>query len=270
MERKVLHPDGIPLAYRASGSGPAVVLLHGFGEDGEVWTDQRDCFPGCRLLIPDLPGSGLSAMRSDMSLEALADALLPVLDVESVSTFTLIGHSMGGYIALAFAERYPGRLAGLGLFHSSAFADSEEKKETRRKGIDFIESNGANAFLRTSIPNLFSAATKRAKPELVAGQVRRNEDFTDAALVAYYRSMMERADRTEVLRTIPVPVLFVLGREDGAVPISDGLQQCYLPARAQVEILEESGHMGMMEEAGKANQMLNSFVNWVLKPLKTS
>ncbi|MDB5252428.1 MAG: hypothetical protein JWP27_1597 [Flaviaesturariibacter sp.] len=270
MEQRLLHPDGVALGYRVSGTGPAIVLLHGFGEDGRVWTNQVDHFPGWQLIVPDLPGSGVSGMKADMSMEGLAEAVAQILDAESVSSCILVGHSMGGYITMAMAQKYPGRLAAFGLFHSSAFADSDEKKAVRSKGIDFIRQHGAAAFLKSSIPNLFSTATKAGRPELIEEQVQGNADMTDAALVAYYESMMARPDRTEFLKDATVPVLFVLGREDAAVPIADGLRQCYLPARSQVDILEASGHMGMIEEADAANRSLQRFVTWVSKQSTTT
>ena len=84
---------------------------------------------------------------------------------------------MGGYITLAFAEKYPGQLSALGLFHSSAFADSEEKKAIRRKGIDFIKQHGAFEFLKTSTPNLFSPQTKDEHPELIDEQLATIHNF---------------------------------------------------------------------------------------------
>src|SRR5688572_7259971 len=148
------------LHYEVIGKGPAVLLVHGFGEDSTVWRKQKEAIPGFQLILPDLPGSGSSEMINDMSMEGLAESLLAILDQEKIEQCILIGHSMGGYVALAFAEKYANRLKGLGLFHSTAYADSEAKIETRRKGIQFIQEHGALAFLRTSTPNLFSPGSK--------------------------------------------------------------------------------------------------------------
>ena len=137
------------------GKGKPVVLIHGFGEDGNIWDKQvaflKDHF---RLIIPDLPGSGRSALIPDMSIEGMAEAMHSMLMNEGISACVVLGHSMGGYLTLAMAEKYPDLFRSFGLIHSSAFADSEEKKAARSKSIEFIKNNGANEFLRTAIPGL--------------------------------------------------------------------------------------------------------------------
>lgn len=254
------------LHYEVIGDGPAVLLVHGFGEDSSVWRNQREAFQGFQLILSDLPGSGASEMIDDMSMEGLADSLLAILEQEKIQQCILIGHSMGGYVALAFAEKYENRLKGLGLFHSTAFADSPEKIETRQKGIEFIREHGAFAFLRTSTPNLFSPHTKENQKTLIEEQVQRASTFTDAALIRYYESMIRRPDRTNLLKTTVLPVLFIMGRHDTAVPIQDSLQQCYLPALSYVHILEESGHMGMLEQANESNRYLLNYISDLSKP----
>src|SRR5678816_1226564 len=147
--------------YRTMGSGKTVILIHGFAEDGEIWNNQAEFLKDhFRLIIPDIPGSGRSEFVEDGSIETYAEIIKLILDQEAqndnaaTGKATIIGHSMGGYITLAFAERWGQSLDAFGLFHSSAFADDEEKKQTRAKAIDFINNNGAAAFLGTTIPGL--------------------------------------------------------------------------------------------------------------------
>jgi pimeloyl-ACP methyl ester carboxylesterase len=263
MQEKELDYRGKKIVYRTAGEGPVVVLLHGFGEDGTIWKDQFELFPRHQLLIPDLPGSGRSEAIEDMSMDGLADAVKAVIDAEAGtgSCIFLIGHSMGGYVTLAFAEKYPERLRSFGLFHSTAFADSEEKKETRRKGIRFIREHGAAEFLKTSIPNLYAPQTRDQHKGWIDEHLRTTRNFSADSLVSYYEAMIQRPDRTRVLKDSPVPVLFVLGRHDGAVPLPDGLKQGHLPQITYIHILENSGHMGMREEVNKANEILSQFVN---------
>lgn len=196
-----------------------------------------------------------------MSLEGLADAVHAMLQHEGLQTCIMIGHSMGGYITLAFAEKYGHLLQGFGLFESSAFADTDEKISTRRKGIAFIQEHGAYNFLKTSIPNLYSPATKQDNPALIEQQLQTGQRFSNEALIAYYEAMIQRLDRTEVLRRSTVPVLFVLGKHDTAVPLQAGLVQCHLPQIAYIHVLEHSGHMGMVEEPERSNTILSQYLS---------
>ena len=168
---------------------------------------------------------------------------------------------MGGYITLAFAEKYPLQLSGFGLVHSTAFADSSEKKQNRLKGIEFIEQYGGFAFLKAGIPNLFGAAFKANHPEKVARLISASAQFSKAALQQYYRIMMLRPDRTAVLKSNPLPVLFVMGTEDSAAPMNDVLQQVHLPNKSYIHVLTGVGHMGMWEDADTLNRFLLDFIN---------
>ena len=144
------------------------MLVHGFGEDGNVWNKQMEYLKDkCYLIVPDLPGSGQSGMISDMSMEGLAEVLHSIIHEENIDRWTVIGHSMGGYITLALVENYWNHVNAFGLFHSTAFADTEEKKETRKKGIEFIKQHGAFEFLKTATPNLFSPNSKSQIPNSI-------------------------------------------------------------------------------------------------------
>jgi pimeloyl-ACP methyl ester carboxylesterase len=247
--------------YRIIGKGKPVMLVHGFGEDGEVWNNQVEFLKNSfQLIVPDLPGSGRSAMIEDMSIEGMAEVLHSIIHEEDIEACPVIGHSMGGYILLAFAEKYWNHLTAFGLFHSSAFADGEEKKATRRKGIEFINQHGAFEFLKTATPNLFAPKTRDERPELIDKQVAGLDNFSAPALVSYYESMIRRPDRTGVLQKAAVPVLFIMGKYDNAIPLEDGLKQCHLPEKSYIYILHESGHMGMLEEAKKSSGILEKFL----------
>lgn len=258
-----LNYHGNSVFYRVVGNGNPVVLLHGFGEDGNVWNKQveflKDKF---QLIVPDLPGSGESEMIEDMSIEGLAELTKAVIDKEMppTSRIILIGHSMGGYISLAFAEKYADYLGGFGLFHSTAYADSDEKKATRRKGIEFINQHGAFEFLKTAAYNLFSPLSKDKMRVLIDEFIGSLHNFRAEALVSYYEAMIKRPERIDVLKKLPVPVLFIAGKYDNAAPLSDVLEQCRLPEISYFHVLDESGHMGMMEETEKSNRILNDYL----------
>ncbi len=264
---------GKKIFYRVSGNGKPVMLVHGFGETGDVWKAQAEFLKDdFQLIVPDLPGSGQSEMTEDMSMEGMAETLRDILIAElpkvspsggnsEGAEVSLIGHSMGGYITLAFANKYGKSLRSFGLFHSSAFADTEEKIATRRKGIAFIKEHGAFEFLKTATPNLFSPGFKEEFPGLAGEFVQSLNNFLPESLVSYYESMIKRPDLTAVLKRSNMPVLFTMGKFDNAIPLRDVLKQCHLPERVYINILHRSGHMGMMEETDKSNRLLKEFLS---------
>jgi pimeloyl-ACP methyl ester carboxylesterase len=275
MQTKNIIFNGAGIFYRVTGNGKPVVLLHGFGEDGEVWNRQwaflQDHFT---LIIPDLPGSGQSAMIADMSIEGIAEVIKHVVNTELLSLTTektenicIIGHSMGGYITLALVQKYPQLVNAFGLFHSSAFADNEEKKVTRLKAINFIHGNGSYEFLKTSTPGLFLSGQDTSQPLTTEIQslIEKGRHFTPEALIAYYQAMINRPDRTAVLKNFPRPVLFIIGEHDKAIPFDQSMQQVYFPAQSHIHILRNSAHMGMWEETDKANTALLDFLLAVSK-----
>jgi pimeloyl-ACP methyl ester carboxylesterase len=267
-----------------------VLLIHGFGEDGTVWKHQAALLQNhYRLIIPDLPGSGLSPLlrvpltsvdatgaaplpeatpppgeTTGPSLETFAELLYALLRHEKIEKCCMIGHSMGGYITLAFAERHPGFLSGWGLFHSTAFEDNTEKKQARRKGIAFIQHNGAQAFLKLSAPNLFTDSFKQAMPEEVAALIQRGSQFSEAALIQYYEAMLRRPDRRDVLRSSLVPVLLMIGKQDAAVPLKESLQLTSLAPMTFVYILEQAAHMGMWEAPLETGSALLEYLRFTM------
>lgn len=289
MTEKTITYQNSVIFYRTIGEGETVVLIHGFAEDGEIWNNQIDFLKDhFRLIIPDIPGSGRSGLIKNANIETYAEVIKFILDAEfqkpslqdrvdenligdkypGPQLVTIIGHSMGGYITLAFAEKYPQYLNSFGLFHSSAFADNEEKKQLRAKAIDFIKENGTNVFLRASTPGLFTKAFAEAYPERINELIEKGKNFSAAALVQYYEAMIIRPDRTAVLKSFSKPILFIIGEFDNAIPLQSSLQQCYLPAQSHIHILNQSAHMGMWEEVEKSNQLLFNFLRHAtIKPL---
>ena len=258
-ENHVIFQDAT-IHYRIVGKGLPVVFVHGFAEDSTVWDNQTAFLQNdFKLIIPDLPGSGRSGLidKEHIGLEDFAACIKQILTEENIEQVVMIGHSMGGYITLAFAEMFPGMLISFGLFHSSAYADDAEKIETRKKAISFIEKNSAFAFLQTSIPGLFYEQSNSA---LVNALIEKGRSFSAKALIQYYKAMIARPDRTMILENAHTPVLFVMGEHDKAVPFKHSLQQSHIPRQSYVHILRKSGHMGMLEEPAKANEIFTNFL----------
>lgn len=250
------------VSYKKKGKGKPVMLLHGFGEDHRVFNRLIDQLSDDFLVIaPDIPGSGMSEFMKQLnSLSDIAEVLNKIVETEGIEKFSLIGHSMGGYITLAYAEKYPDKLDKLGLFHSTALADTEEKKAGRLKSIQFIEQSGAERFLKEMIPDLFSKKTKEEKPELVKETFEIYRNFNPDALIQYYHLMIKRPERTKLLAEVNIPVLLILGEEDNLIPLEKGLELAKLAKLTYIEIYKKSGHMGMLEEPEKTQEVVRDFL----------
>jgi pimeloyl-ACP methyl ester carboxylesterase len=259
--QRTLMADDHAISYRILGNGYPVMLVHGFGEDARVWEKQEAVLEkNFQLIIPDLPGSGKSDSTEDMSMEGMARVLNGILDDAGIESCIMIGHSMGGYITLAFAELFPGKLKAFGLFHSTAYADNEEKKTARRRGIEFIQEQGPEKFLEQSTRNLFSEEFRKKNPAEVQEFVDRFTNFPAQSLVNYYEAMMQRPDRTRVLKEFTGPVMFIIGKHDTAILPDQVLEQCHLPRLAYIQLLMHSGHLGMIEETATSTGFLEKFL----------
>jgi pimeloyl-ACP methyl ester carboxylesterase len=249
------------LEYNDSGNGFPLLLLHGFCENRTVWKYcEKELATHYRVIIPDLPGFGESRLEeTEVSMEYFAEQVRKLLDDLKIEKCIMIGHSLGGYVTLAFAEKYESHLTGMGMFHSTAFADAEEKKENRNKTIEFIQKHGVPEFAESFVPPLFSLKNKDLfKPEI------KELTFAAAAsseqgVIETTKAMRDRKDRTEVLKSVNIPVLFVAGKLDGVIPLEKSLQQCHLPKHSIVHFLEGTGHMGMIEKKQETIKILIHF-----------
>ena len=260
-EEKYIHYLDASIHYTTVGVGLPVMFIHGFAEDSTVWENQITFLKNdYKLIIPDLPGTGKSTILKNerIYVEDYAVCIKAILDIENIDRCVMIGHSMGGYITLAFAEKFPERLIAFGLFHSSAFADDEKKIETRKKAIEFIKNNSAEAFLKTSIPGLFFD-TKTSEND-IATLLEKGNNFTPEALIQYYEAMIARPDRTILLKNSIPPVLLIIGQHDKAVPFNLSLEQASMPGHSYIHILRNSAHMGMLEERDRSNRILADFL----------
>lgn len=247
------------LHYSKHGEGKRViVLLHGFCENStcfhkQVFFLQHDF----TVITPDLPGFGDSAPLDDTSMEKMADAVREVLEQEQVNECIMIGHSMGGYVTLAFAAHYPQLLKGFGLLHSTAVADSEERKQKRDQAIRLIEEQGPEIYVSNFIPPLFAKTFDDAGT--VEALVQEGYRTSGKGLTEALRAMKKRPDRTGILEQTALPVLFCVGKEDTLIPEKDMFRQASLCRQSQICYLAHSAHMGYLEEAEKCAKGIRDF-----------
>lgn len=257
---KLIEKNQSIIYYSVHGQGMPILLLHGFGMDSSIWHFQIESLQEKYLfIVPDLPGFGKSKTNFDFdySFDVISDILQAILLKESIPKFIFIGHSMGAYIGLDFLNKYPEKILGLGLFHSTVYIDSELKKEKRKKSIEFIKRNNSAAFLEMLIPSLFYQKTNHIAD--IEKLIHNTSVVKEEVLIGYYHAILNRDENSSLLRNENMPYLFVAGLHDEVIPLNEILQQCHLPKQTEINILQSSGHMGMMEEKEKSTEILDNY-----------
>ena len=239
-----------------------VVLLHGYLESILVWEEFIPLiYKSVRVVTLDLPGHGISEVKGSVhTMDYLADvvsAALKALDIESAY---IVGHSMGGYVALALCERHPEQVEGVVLLHSTPNADSEEKRKNREREISLVKS-GKKELLAQTAPGAGFAADNRSRcKDFIEDLVEIVHMTEDEGIVALLGGMMARKDQNDMLRQLSVPQLFIFGRKDEYIP--EAVAQTIAEAHPQAKVvwMDNSGHMSFVEQPQQCAQALLSFV----------
>lgn len=251
------------VSYRKMGKGPVAILLHGFPESGTLWRNIWDKLSeNYTLIIPDLPGAGKSTISGKVSLAQMADAIKAIADAERILEAVIIGHSMGGYVAFAFAAAYPATVKGLTLVHSGPMADDEEKKKTRQKVIDFVQKGHKKEFLETMVPGLFAPDFVQREAGKVNEQVTSAMDLGSEPLVNFYQAMMDRPLHTDVLEQATFPVQWIIGAKDALMAPAKLLSYAHTSPVNFTSYYPEVGHMSMVEAPERLQADLAYFLDY--------
>lgn len=247
-----VNVNGIQLAYERRGRGSPLVLIHGFPLDHHLWDEVtpllEDTFD---VILPDLRGFGDSTtVDSPYGMEDLASDLAGLLDQLGIQKAAIVGHSMGGYVALAFARLYPDRVGGLGLVSSQVLADAPERKEGRYKSAADVAANGIGSVVEAMTPKFTS--DERLQSYARASMERQPA----AAYIDALKAMAERPDSTSYLSSFHFPVVVIHGDADSLIPVDRAREvKAALPQANLVEVAG-AGHMPMMEAKEKTAEAL--------------
>jgi pimeloyl-ACP methyl ester carboxylesterase len=244
--------NNIELAYDRRGNGTPLVLLHGFPLDHHLWDDiaplLEDTFD---LILPDLRGFGESTtVDSPYTMDDYATDIAGLLDHLGIQKAAVAGHSMGGYVALAFAKLYPERVSGLALLSSQVLADPPERKEGRYKSAADVAQKGISGVVEAMTPKFTN------DPRLQALARESMEKQQPAAYIGALKAMAERADSTPLLSIFRFPVVIVHGDADALIPVERAREvNEAVPASHYVE-LKGMGHVPMLEAAKETAEAL--------------
>lgn len=239
------------------------MLVHGYLESGKIWGDFAEILEKqFRVIKIDLPGFGLSEVMAEVhTMELYADAILSVTNYLNLEQFLLVGHSLGGYASLAFLEKYPLKLKGLCLFHSHPNPDSDQTIEKRNREISLVKAGKRELIFNINIPNGFSEKNlNNCSYEIEIA--KKIAAITSAeGIISALKGMMVRPSRVAILQKTDLPVLLILGRQDNYIPYQEIGLQIKLPPHGRVETMENSGHMGFIEEKNLSVSVLAEFAN---------
>ena len=249
-----------------SGSGFPVVFVHGFCESNSIWKDlSLELSKDFKVICPDLPGFGQSPLPNDkFSLEEIGDLLVEWLKNRGIEKSIVIGHSLGGYIALEILRKHPDFAAGIGLFNSSAFEDSREKKENRNKLIDFIGNNDVKPFLKTFVPSLFYPETEEKFRSVIEKIEEEGLTIKPGSVMKYAAAMRERPDSTDLLKQYPSRIMLISGRHDQNVPIQKSEEMAELLGHRHVTFVDDSAHMSLFEQPEICYEAVRNFVRSII------
>lgn len=252
---------GKKIWYTDRGEGPAIVLVHGYLESSEVWERFASALAsGFRVICPDLPGHGKSATYGEThTMEFLAESILYLLDELEVEKAFIAGHSLGGYVTMAFLELFPERLSAYCLFHSHPHAYTPEAAEKRKAEIELVKKGKKNLMIPGNISKMFADDNL----EKLAGEVKLSEAIArhtpDEGIIAVLRGMLLRPSRAAIMEEGRVPCLWILGEKDNYISHTAVTSGISLPATAHIAYLKNSGHMGFVEEEPEALRIIREF-----------
>ncbi len=261
--KETLSYKNILLAYQVSGNrnNPAVMLLHGYLEAGQIWKPlvnhlEKDFY----VICPDIPGHGDSGVISAVHrMDDMAEAMAALLDHLKIRKVHLVGHSMGGYVTMAFREVYYSYLTSFTLFHSTCFADNQEKVDARNREIDLLKKGKKDSIVNVNIPKAFADDNLKSFSSEVELARSIALETQGEGIISLLNGMKGRPDRSELLKDDLVPLLLIAGLKDNYIPYEAMSKMKDMGSNIKLVNLENSGHMGFIEETECSASVLKDF-----------
>lgn len=248
-----------------SDSEITVVLLHGFPANAELWNEMDELLPQeWRIVRPDIPGlspTSIVPIAPELrTMNEIANSVATTLKLLEVKKAVIVGHSLGGYVALKLLRICPDIFAGLCLFHSHPFEDSPEQKEQRTALISRIHQDNSTAMALELLSAIFPDDIKAIYAEEYEFLQSLAREISPEGMKNVLCAMRDRRDSTDILAAAEIPVLSILGKDDPVISLPDKIHFTILPARSSVEILPDVSHFGMLEAPELCSEILAHFV----------
>jgi pimeloyl-ACP methyl ester carboxylesterase len=262
----IFEVDGTRIAYDRHGDGApnhTVVLLHAFPLSRLMWEPQIEELSGVwQFIVPYMRGHGASDVASEATtMERMADDVHALVESLEVGPIVLVGLSMGGYVALAYMRKYAAEVEGLVLADTRATPDTEEARAGRYALIEEVAATGPQVVAERMLPRLLAPKSIEEKPELVVSVRRMIETTSAAGIGASLAGIAERPDSTDLLASIAVPTLVVVGANDEVTPESDARAMADAIPGAQLEVIDDVAHLSNLEAPVEFNRVLKAFLS---------
>ena len=247
--------------YTDRGEGEAIILIHGYLETSEVWDHFAEKLADrFRVIAVDLPGHGKSDLTDEtLTMELMAGLIKDLIGNLGLKRVFITGHSLGGYVTLAFLDLWPELLKGCCLFHSHPLENTPENIKKRNSEISVVQAGNKDLIYPGNIARLFANEnlrkfhSQRMRSENIASEI------PGEAIIAVLRGMILRPSRVNVMEEGRVPCLWILGKRDNYIDFEKVRSAIRLPSNAELAVLENSGHIGFIEEEDKSLRILSDF-----------
>ncbi|HEY7087286.1 MAG TPA: alpha/beta hydrolase [Tepidisphaeraceae bacterium] len=254
------------LHYVDRGHGTPVLLVHGFPLDSRMWDAQIEALSDhYRIIAPDLRGFGQSASTNPFTMDSLADDLHALLKELGALPAMVGGLSMGGYVTLAYARKYPNDLRAIGLIDTRSEGDNEQGKQNRNRLIQLVREKGSTAIADEMLPKLVAEETLKRRQDITHKLRRIMESQTPKTIENALAAMRDRPDRTPDLPNISVPTLIVVGEQDAITPPSLSEAMSKQLKHSTLSVIRRAGHMSPMEQPQDVTTAFRGFAERVMR-----
>jgi pimeloyl-ACP methyl ester carboxylesterase len=254
--------------YSDQGSGGVIVLLHGYLETSEVWKSfAARLSTKFRVISIDLPGHGRSDIyAAEHTMEFMATVVKELITSLGFKKIFFIGHSLGGYVSLAFTELFPDMLSGYCLFHSHPFADSPEAVINREREIKLVKAGRKDMMYPDNVSKMFASSNLINFAEAFQRSKQIASSISGEGIISVLRGMILRPSRLSIIEEGRVPCLWILGKMDNYINCDQIQAKVKLPVNAETVILNNSGHMGFVEQEDLSLNAIESFIKRTSRP----